>query len=210
MGEPPKPGKYPKSERHGAEGAVWRKLVKAIIARDHGLCEICLHPGADSADHRVPISEDPSRSLDPTNLAATHSKPCAICTEAALRNGWEKPIRCNYIKGANAGGLERARRLIEERTGLKIGEQKEEAKPQSDGRPWLCPVIIVLMRNQFSTSSGNSLSSGKSTTSAVHSAGCLWFLRRTQLFSVFLLRSFATGRNEDRDSAATRRHRATN
>jgi hypothetical protein len=133
MTQTPAAGRYPKSNRHGAEGSIWRRVVKAVVSRDHGLCAICNHPGAESADHVIPVTERPDLALNTANLQATHSKPCPICTEAALANGWDKPIRCNYIK--NSGSIDRARRLIEERTGLKLTDT-QEATPDQDGRPW--------------------------------------------------------------------------
>ena len=66
--------------------------------------------------------------MDTTNLKAVHHKPCPICSEAA-----GKPIRCNGIKGGYS--LDRARRIIEGRTGMKIGQNPGDAP--SDGRPWL-------------------------------------------------------------------------
>jgi hypothetical protein len=114
--------------RAGAEGARWRRLVSYVIARDYGVCHICGHAGATEADHLEPVTENSERALDASNLKAAHGmKPCPVCSQAA-----GKPVRCNQIRGAMS--VARARRIIEERTGLKIGK---EARPQVDnGREW--------------------------------------------------------------------------
>ena len=48
----------------------WKKISKAVIARDHGICHICGLPGANSADHIIPHAK--GGSDDPTNLRAAH------------------------------------------------------------------------------------------------------------------------------------------
>ncbi len=45
-----------------------------IIARDHGCCHVCGRPGADEADHVVPLAEGGPDTDD--NLAAIHATPC--------------------------------------------------------------------------------------------------------------------------------------
>lgn len=43
-----------------------------VIARDHGICAICDHPGANSLEHIIPRAVAPELTWDPTNWAATH------------------------------------------------------------------------------------------------------------------------------------------
>ena len=57
---------------------AWTKMSKEIRDRDSNLCQLCirnlyltnkiLNWNALSVHHIIPLSEDPSRSLDPTNL----------------------------------------------------------------------------------------------------------------------------------------------
>lgn len=108
-----------KRNRHGAEGAVWRRIVTWVVNRDKGICHICTHAGATTADHLISVTERPDLALTHTNLKAAHAYPhaCPVCSEAAERRGG-KPVYCNEIKQGYS--LERARRLIEERTGLSL------------------------------------------------------------------------------------------
>jgi hypothetical protein len=107
-------------------------MVVFIVNRDHGKCGICGHWAAHSADHIVPVTEDPGREWDTTNLVAAHAWPKA-CPDCSIAAG--KPIYCNSIKGM--GSMERVRRLLEKRTGLTlpVGEQ---APYRPEGRDlWL-------------------------------------------------------------------------
>ena len=62
----------------------WRQvIVPRILRRDNGICHICGQPGADSADHLVPVAQG-GPEWDPANLAAVHHN-----TEP----------RCNRIRG---------------------------------------------------------------------------------------------------------------
>lgn len=90
-------------------------MVPQVVQRDLGKCWICLHYGARSADHVIPDAEGGRASMD--NLKAAHGYPhqCLVCSEAA-----GEPIYCNQIK--HALSLAHARRLIEERTGITIGD----------------------------------------------------------------------------------------
>lgn len=101
--------------------------MRYVVQRDAGICHLCKHAGAASADHILPDTE--GGSSRPENLKAVHGNPhpCPVCSAAA-----GKKIFCNEIRGAMS--IERARRLIEERTGLKIGTQ---ARQESEGRDWL-------------------------------------------------------------------------
>jgi hypothetical protein len=125
----------PARSRHGAEGAVWRRISKAVVSRDYGICWICGHAGANEADHVIPVTERPDLSLDASNLKAAHGWPfpCPVCTPAALARGG-KPVYCNELKGGMS--VERARRLIQDRTGLGLGYPGVAAEAQGE-REWL-------------------------------------------------------------------------
>lgn len=126
------PRSRPTRSRHGAEGSVWRRIVRHVVARDRGICAICLHPGAGSADHKVPVAERPDLALAAANLQAAHAYPggCPTCSAAAVARGG-KPVYCNEIKSALS--LERARRIIEARTGLTLSAT--EGQPGGE-RSW--------------------------------------------------------------------------
>lgn len=99
--------------------------MPSVIRRDMGICHICGHTGADSADHLFPVAEmtdEQKRTMiyDAANLKAVHHKPCRVCSDLAARLGF-KPIRCNPLRGAYS--VERVRRIINQRTGQQLGEQ---------------------------------------------------------------------------------------
>jgi hypothetical protein len=104
-----------------------------VVQRDKGKCSICLHYGARSADHGVSVTEDPSREWDLTNVKAAHAWPwgCTDCTYAAKQLDPDaKPVYCNSVKGGYS--MERARRILSERTGLRIGCEDRPV----EGRDW--------------------------------------------------------------------------
>ena len=120
--------------RYGAEGSVWRRITAHVVQRDAGICHICGHTGASVADHDpYPVTERPDLALDATNMKAAHGwpKPCPVCSAAAIAKGG-KPVYCNEIKQGMSA--DRARRIIEMRTGLTLG--KTEDQPQGE-RDWL-------------------------------------------------------------------------
>lgn len=126
----------PTRNRYGAEGAVWRRITAYVVGRDHGICHICLHPGANSADHDpYPVAERPDLALETSNLKAAHAYPggCPVCSAAAVARGG-KPVYCNEVKQAMSAG--RARRIIETRTGLTLAD---ESQPRGE-RDWLLQV----------------------------------------------------------------------
>jgi 5-methylcytosine-specific restriction endonuclease McrA len=55
----------------GHHGRPWKR-VRAEVLRASDVCWICGKGGATSVDHVVPVSLDPSRALDPTNLRPAH------------------------------------------------------------------------------------------------------------------------------------------
>ena len=114
--------------RHLSEGRPWHRMVSFVVQRDFGRCHICGHYGARSADHIVPDTEGGKPTAD--NLKAAHGvgSPCVECSYAA-----GKPVYCNEIRGGYS--IERARRIIEKRTGLSlpVGDQ---APSGPEGRDW--------------------------------------------------------------------------
>lgn len=125
--------------RAGAEGSTWRRMVAQVVSRDLGVCHICGHPGAKSADHLIPVTERPDLARVPANLKAAHAYPrgCPVCSAAAsVKAGKVVIIYCNEIRGAFS--IERARRVIGEKTGKEIAPgQKTEGN--SGERGWLLP-----------------------------------------------------------------------
>lgn len=55
----------------GHTGHRWRKL-RASVLRESDVCWICGERGSTSVDHIVPVSLDPTRALDPTNVRPAH------------------------------------------------------------------------------------------------------------------------------------------
>jgi 5-methylcytosine-specific restriction endonuclease McrA len=60
-------------------GPKWQAIVRAVVARDHGVCHLCGGLGATSADHLVPLADGGGNW--PSNLRAAHP-------------------HCNYAKNA--------------------------------------------------------------------------------------------------------------
>jgi len=55
----------------GHTGHRWRKL-RAQVLRESTVCWICGKDGSTTVDHIVPVSLDPGRCLDPTNVRPAH------------------------------------------------------------------------------------------------------------------------------------------
>jgi 5-methylcytosine-specific restriction endonuclease McrA len=51
-------------------GRPWQRKKARVIRRDGGICHLCGHPGADTADHLVPWSQGGTDEY--ANLAAAH------------------------------------------------------------------------------------------------------------------------------------------
>jgi 5-methylcytosine-specific restriction endonuclease McrA len=51
---------------------AWKKTRAAILASG-GVCWLCGHPGADTVDHVVPLSQG-GALLDPANLRPAHGR----------------------------------------------------------------------------------------------------------------------------------------
>jgi hypothetical protein len=118
---------------------IWReRIAPGIVRRDAGICYICGHAGADTADHvfpRTEMTDAQKRTMmfDQANLKAVHHKPCAICSAMAELRGYG-PIRCNPLRGAYS--IERVRRLINERTGQCLDEGVAARPGEPEGRDW--------------------------------------------------------------------------
>jgi hypothetical protein len=122
--------------RRPGGGRRWQRFVAMIVQRDLGKCHICGHYGATSADHLVTVEEDSSLFWKMSNAKAAHSYPngCTDCTYAAKQLGLDtRPVYCNEIR--NADSIERGRKRIEERTGLKLPEGGISG-PSVEGRDW--------------------------------------------------------------------------
>jgi len=108
--------------------AVWSRLV----LRTYGdVCHICGHGGARQADHLVDPGTDPEIRYKVSNGRPAHgsargrgNNPCPVCSQLA-----GAPVYCNQIRAH--GTVERARRIIRERTGHGLAET-----PKDSGREW--------------------------------------------------------------------------
>lgn len=120
-----------------AQGHRWRHVVQMVLRTYGTTCHICGHAGARQADHLTPLTEDDSRALDITDMRPAHgasrgrgANPCEVCSAAA-----GKPVYCNTIRQAMS--VERARRIIRERTGLPMpGDPDFSTATVTDGREW--------------------------------------------------------------------------
>jgi 5-methylcytosine-specific restriction endonuclease McrA len=90
----------------------FRRVKWLIIARDGGTCAICLHGGAETIDHVIPVRDWP-RAPDGTllpgvdhesNLQPAHGtrgkaehNPCHECDPVR----WPRGRLCNQTRGAN-------------------------------------------------------------------------------------------------------------
>lgn len=61
-------------DRRGPRVAFTTVERRRILKRDRWICHVCQQPGADQADHVVPVSEGGAHSL--SNGAAIHGSPC--------------------------------------------------------------------------------------------------------------------------------------
>lgn len=61
-----------------------RARNKKVIRDGNGVCWLCGHLGADAADHKVPLAQGGSDTVD--NLApAHHLEPCPTCGKKCNR-----------------------------------------------------------------------------------------------------------------------------
>lgn len=73
-------------------GRRWQRLVRATLTRDHGICWLCHHPGADTADHILPVAQRPDLAWDIRNLRAAHGRRRTIAADGFECQG-------NYARG---------------------------------------------------------------------------------------------------------------
>lgn len=93
--------------------AQWIKLRNLAMQRAGGLCEACRRHGqvvpADEVHHKVPISEDWSRRLDPSNLICL-CKSCHRTEHERMKRGrWVADKGQGSQKSMNRRALSRAR-----------------------------------------------------------------------------------------------------
>lgn len=66
--------RQPADRRSDLSGWEQQRRARAVIQRDRGICYVCHQPGANEADHVIPISQGGADAEH--NMAAIHSTPC--------------------------------------------------------------------------------------------------------------------------------------
>lgn len=74
-------------------GRRTQAAARYTITRDHGICQICGHPGADSWGHKLPVKTHPELEWNPSNWQAEHLTPRTLDVD-----GYDCPG--NVAKGA--------------------------------------------------------------------------------------------------------------
>ena len=125
---------YPEQEgpRVRAAGARWDRFRRLVFATYGDTCWICGHGGARQVDHVESITEHPELVYALSNCRPAHGSPrnpCPVCSVAAGRK-----IHCNQLKAGM--GVERARRIINGRTGNVIPPARPESPRDDPGRDW--------------------------------------------------------------------------
>ncbi|GAA1549862.1 hypothetical protein GCM10009804_03050 [Kribbella hippodromi] len=80
----------PNPQRRGGRRA--QRLAEYVIRRDLGVCWLCGHGGADTADHVIPVAQRPDLEYDVRNLRAAHGTQRTISTHGYQCQG-------NYGRG---------------------------------------------------------------------------------------------------------------
>lgn len=70
----PKPWATSDRRHRTVSGSRQQKRARFVLHRDDGVCHVCGKPGADEADHVIPLAEGGEDHVD--NMRAIHSKPC--------------------------------------------------------------------------------------------------------------------------------------
>jgi hypothetical protein len=115
--------------RGGYRYSQWKRLVLATYG---DVCHLCGHGGARQVDHLESVTERPELMYVVANGRPAHGSPgnkCPVCG-----------LHCNQVRGAYS--VERARRIIAERAGLK--EPPRKPKPEETGREWLLLGVLAL------------------------------------------------------------------
>ncbi|MGH3356603.1 MAG: HNH endonuclease [Nocardioidaceae bacterium] len=71
------PAPWEGSDHARSQTWAWQQLSRFVVDRDGGICYLCHGPGADGADHLLPVAE--GGTDDPENLAAVHDKVPPYC-----------------------------------------------------------------------------------------------------------------------------------
>ena len=82
------------------------RAALATVKATRPTCGICGHPGADTLDHIIPISQAPDLARDPGNWQPAHGvNGCPMCppNPSSDRRRRGKPQRCNQAKGNKVG-----------------------------------------------------------------------------------------------------------
>lgn len=60
-------------------GHKWRVLKAQVLVEENYICHLCHQPGADSADHVIPVSIRPDLEMERWNLRAVHHNAGPRC-----------------------------------------------------------------------------------------------------------------------------------
>lgn len=74
----------------------WRAVRRYVLERDRWRCQSCGLPGSGDVHHRVPLSQDPSLGLDPSNLV-TLCRRCHCAEDNRLRGSGPSPERLRWL-----------------------------------------------------------------------------------------------------------------
>lgn len=96
--------------RPGWNGRTIKAAVAYVRSRDGDNCAICGCPGADSLEHDVPVSVDPTLEWEPTNWKLTHLNP----TTSDRRRCTTPGCTCPGNTGRRTTPLATLRRIVAE------------------------------------------------------------------------------------------------
>ena len=79
--------------RHSPRDQAWFRLRREVLADSAGVCGICQHDGADTADHILPASTHPHLRYERANLRAAHGvNGCPVCGRRCNQERGTKPV----------------------------------------------------------------------------------------------------------------------